>query len=93
MQDFLFLTIISFLLVIPAFHVCHDLIDCELFSSLPVFEHDHPHEMSAERHEIHHAIGPYVWASIPPGTDFFQQSPHPLFPIISTSQQAPVLRC
>jgi hypothetical protein len=92
-QNIFLILITVFLLVVPAFHICEDLIDCELFSSIPEFEQEHPHEMSADRHDIHHAIGPYVSAFTLLGTDFFQQSPHPLFPIISRSKQTPVLRC
>jgi hypothetical protein len=92
-QSFMFMAVSLFFVVVPAFHVCHELVDGVLFSPIPAFEQEHPHEMSSERQDTHNTIAPFVWALISPGTNFFQQNPHPLFPIISPNQQNPILRC
>jgi hypothetical protein len=92
-QNFLLILVAAFMLAVPAFHICEDLIECHILSSIPEFVQEHPHEMSADRYDIHQAMGPYVWAIALVGPDLFQQIPYPLFPIISASQQTPVLRC
>jgi hypothetical protein len=92
-KTFFLILVAVFMLVVPAFHICEDLIECDILSPIPDFEQEHPHEMSADRHDIHQAIGSYVWAITLLGTEFSQQSPHPLFPTISPSQQTPTLRC
>jgi len=48
-QDFLFMILILFFVVVPAFHQCHELMDIEISSPPPHFEQAHPEQMASNR--------------------------------------------
>ena len=46
------MALVLLLLVIPAFHQCHDLMDYEVLSSHPSFETAHPEEMAGQTYKF-----------------------------------------
>jgi hypothetical protein len=93
-QDFLFLAFILFLMVLPAFHECHDLMDLEIFSPPPHFEQFHPEQMASNRRDNWEGLesdASHLMLLLP--QYFFKQFFHHFPPIFSLGQQVSVLRC
>ncbi len=93
-QDFLYLAIILFIMVLPAFHECHDLMDMEIFSPPQHFEEAHPEQMASD--------GRNNWEGLESNTShfmllqpqyFFKQFFHHLSENFSFVQRGSALRC
>ena len=93
-QNFLFLAISLFIIVLPAFHQCHDLMDAEIFSPPQHFEVPHPEQIVSNRQDN--------WEGWEPGTSrlmlllpqyFSKQFFYPFPPHFSFDQRGSALRC
>jgi hypothetical protein len=92
-RDFLFMVISLFLLVTPAFHECHDLMDFELLSS-PSFENRHLEDMALGQSDKWQGIASSVSSvMLLLSIIFFTQAFQNTSPVSSLHQQTPVLRC
>jgi len=92
-QNFLFLAISVFLFVMPALQECDDLLEIELIFPTPSFEKPHPEDMGLGREGGCQGLSNISAMMLLLATNPINQVSHHSYPIISSNQQSPLLRC
>ncbi len=85
-----------YLVVCPAMHEYEDLIETEILSSTPIFEHLHHYNLPANlESKFQHFDLLHDSSSVMPllTNNPLQQDPHSSFPSLPSSQQSAILRC